>query len=95
MHTDQTQHSVDTLIIGAGLSGLSAAVDLQQAGHNVLLVDKGRGLGGRLAGRRIGDASFDHGAQFMTTRNPRFAATVQTGLQPVSQKSGTAASRLL
>lgn len=77
MQTDQIQHSVDTLIIGAGLSGLSAAVDLQQAGHNVLLVDKGRGLGGRLAGRRIGDASFDHGAQFMTTRNPRFAATVQ------------------
>ena len=77
MHTDQIQHSVDTLIIGAGLSGLSAAVDLQQAGHNVLLVDKGRGLGGRLAGRRIGEASFDHGAQFMTTRNPRFAATVQ------------------
>jgi renalase len=77
MHSDQTHHSADVLIIGAGLSGLSAAVDLQQAGHNVLLVDKGRGLGGRLAGRRIGNASFDHGAQFMTTRDPRFAATVQ------------------
>lgn len=77
MHNDQIHHSVDTLIIGAGLSGLSAARDLQHAGHNVLLVDKGRGLGGRLAGRRIGDASFDHGAQFMTTRDQRFAATVQ------------------
>jgi predicted NAD/FAD-dependent oxidoreductase len=77
MLNDQIHHSVDTLIVGAGLSGLSAANDLQQAGHNVLLVDKGRGLGGRLAGRRIGDASFDHGAQFMTTRDQRFAATVQ------------------
>jgi predicted NAD/FAD-dependent oxidoreductase len=77
MHNDQIHYSVDTLIIGAGLSGLSAARDLQQSGHNVLLVDKGRGLGGRLAGRRIGDASFDHGAQFMTTRDQRFAAIVQ------------------
>ena len=68
---------VDTLVIGAGLSGLCAAGDLQQAGHSVLLVDKGRGLGGRLAGRRIGEASFDHGAQFMTTRHPRFAETVK------------------
>ena len=70
------QHSIDILIIGAGLAGLSAANDLQQAGHNVMLVDKGRGLGGRLAGRRIGEASFDHGAQFMTARGPRFQKTV-------------------
>jgi predicted NAD/FAD-dependent oxidoreductase len=66
----------DILIIGAGLAGLSAANDLQQAGHQVLVVDKGRGLGGRLAGRRIGDATFDHGAQFMTAREPRFKAAV-------------------
>lgn len=68
--------TTDILIIGAGLAGLSAANDLQQAGHQVLVVDKGRGLGGRLAGRRIGDATFDHGAQFMTAREPRFKAAV-------------------
>lgn len=66
----------DVLIIGAGLSGLSAASELNKIGLDVLLVDKGRGLGGRLAGRRIGDASFDHGAQFMTARDPRFTAQV-------------------
>jgi len=68
--------TTDILIIGAGLAGLSAANDLQQAGHQILVVDKGRGLGGRLAGRRIGDATFDHGAQFMTAREPRFKAAV-------------------
>ena len=68
--------TTDILIIGAGLAGLSAANDLQQAGHQVLVVDKGRGLGGRLAGRRIGDATFDHGAQFMTAREPRFKAAM-------------------
>ena len=68
--------TTDILIIGAGLAGLSAANDLQQAGHQVLVIDKGRGLGGRLAGRRIGEATFDHGAQFMTAREPRFKAAV-------------------
>lgn len=68
--------TTDVLIIGAGLAGLSAANDLQQAGFQVLVIDKGRGLGGRLAGRRIGDATFDHGAQFMTAREPRFKAAV-------------------
>ena len=66
----------DVLIIGAGLAGLSAANDLHRAGLKVLMVDKGRGLGGRLAGRRIGDATFDHGAQFMTARDSRFKASV-------------------
>ena len=70
-------HQIDILIIGAGLAGLSAANDLQQAGHSVLVVDKGRGLGGRLAGRRIGAATFDHGAQFFTARESRFKAAVE------------------
>lgn len=74
-------HNTDILIIGAGLAGLSAANDLQQAGHSVLVIDKGRGLGGRLAGRRIGEATFDHGAQFMTAREPRFKAAVASWIE--------------
>ena len=74
-------HHTDILIIGAGLAGLSAANAVQAAGHNVLVVDKGRGLGGRLAGRRIDNASFDHGAQFMTTRNPKFVEQVSQWIE--------------
>ncbi|MBT5071892.1 MAG: NAD(P)-binding protein [Porticoccaceae bacterium] len=74
-----TQHT-DILIIGAGLAGLSAASKLNKLDVDMTIVDKGRGIGGRLAGRRIGDASFDHGAQFMTTRDPRFVAQVKQWL---------------
>lgn len=53
---------------GAGMAGLTAAAELQRAGCRGLVLDKGRGVGGRLASRRIGGASFDHGAQFITAR---------------------------
>jgi renalase len=63
-------------IVGAGLSGLVAARDLTNAGYDVTLVDKGRSVGGRLATRRIGEATLDHGAQFFTVRTEAFADEV-------------------
>lgn len=70
------QSTTDILIVGAGLTGLLAATDLQASGFQPHVVDKGRGVGGRLASRRIGSATFDHGAQFITARTPRFAASL-------------------
>jgi predicted NAD/FAD-dependent oxidoreductase len=72
-----SQANTDILIVGAGLAGLLAATDLQASGFHPLVVDKGRGVGGRLASRRIGPATFDHGAQFITARTPRFAALLR------------------
>jgi predicted NAD/FAD-dependent oxidoreductase len=60
------------VVVGAGLSGLVAARELGQAGIEVTIVDKGRSPGGRLATRRIGAATLDHGAQFFTVRTPAF-----------------------
>lgn len=70
--------SSSCLIIGAGMAGLAAARRLRESGWRVLLVDKGRGVGGRMATRRIGAARFDHGAQYFTTREPQFAALAAT-----------------
>jgi renalase len=66
----------DVVIVGAGLAGLMAANRLQAGGRDVLVLDKGRGVGGRLATRRIGPGQADHGAQFFTAREPEFAAFV-------------------
>jgi predicted NAD/FAD-dependent oxidoreductase len=68
--------AADVIVVGAGLSGLVAARELQAAGRTVLVIDKGRSVGGRLATRRIGDATLDHGAQFFTVRGEAFGAVV-------------------
>lgn len=67
----------DVLIVGAGLSGLMAATKLHEEAWRVLLLDKGRSVGGRLATRRIGAGRADHGAQFFTVRTPEFQTWVE------------------
>jgi renalase len=67
---------VRIVVVGAGLAGLTAARSLGARGHEVLVLDKGRSPGGRMATRRIGGATIDHGAQFFTARDDAFAAQV-------------------
>jgi predicted NAD/FAD-dependent oxidoreductase len=59
-------------VVGAGLSGLTAARILSDQGHDVVVVEKARGAGGRMSTRREGELRFDHGAQYFTARDPRF-----------------------
>jgi renalase len=66
----------DVVVVGAGLTGLTAALVIAEAGRSVSVIDKGRGVGGRLATRRIDDATFDHGAQFFTVRGDTFRVVV-------------------
>jgi predicted NAD/FAD-dependent oxidoreductase len=69
--------ATDVMVVGAGISGLLAAGRLMASGHRVIVFDKGRGVGGRLATRRIDEAVFDHGAQYFTARDPALLAIVQ------------------
>lgn len=59
-------------VIGAGMAGAAAARLLADAGASVAIFDKSRGLGGRMATRRIEGGSFDHGAQFIRAQGERF-----------------------
>ncbi len=68
----------DVVIIGAGMAGLACARALAAAGKAPLVIDKGRGIGGRMATRRValagGEVAFDHGAQYFSVRDPGLAA---------------------
>ena len=66
----------DVVIVGAGIAGLSAAAELVASGRRVVVLEKSRGVGGRMATRRVGDAVCDHGAQFFTVRGPAFRGMV-------------------
>ncbi len=60
-------------VVGAGMAGVVCARTLLQAGHRVTLIEKSRGFGGRMATRRTEFGGFDHGAQYFTVRDKRFA----------------------
>lgn len=72
----------DCVIIGAGISGLMAARKLLEAGQKVLILEKARGPGGRMATRRIastqGEARLDFGAQYFTARDAEFSQWVES-----------------
>lgn len=63
-------------IVGAGLAGLSCAQALRSAGLQVTVLDKSRGVAGRMSTRRGEGWQADHGAQYFTARHPAFAAEV-------------------
>jgi renalase len=59
----------DFIIIGAGISGLNTARKLDKiTSGNLLVLEKSRGIGGRIATRRTLNTKFDHGAQFYKLR---------------------------
>lgn len=72
----QTASTPRVAVIGAGMAGASCAAGLRAAGLQVSLFDKSRGVGGRMATRRVPDAglAFDHGCTHFGARQPRFKA---------------------
>ncbi len=67
------QQNGPIVVVGAGISGLCAARRLVSAGYSVRVLEKSRGLGGRLATRRVGADTWDTGAQSISARSPWFA----------------------
>lgn len=67
----------DVAIIGAGLSGVTCALDLKAAGQRVCILDKSRGLGGRMATRRASGLAVDHGLRYWQPASDGLKALTQ------------------
>jgi len=77
------------IIIGAGMAGLACARRLADAGMTPVVLDKGRGIGGRVATRRAGYLQFDHGAQYVNAHGAGFASVLD-GLENADALAGWA-----
>ncbi len=67
----------DVIVVGGGIAGLTAAGVLRRGGLLPVVLDKGRGPGGRLATLDVeaaggGTAVFDYGAQQISARGTEF-----------------------
>ena len=72
----------DVAVVGAGISGLTAARRLQHGGKTVVVLEGGPALGGRAAtcmvnGSTDVEVNVDHGAQSFTAHDPRFVEQVE------------------
>lgn len=55
------------IVIGGGIAGLTAAYRLQQAGHNVRVLESAERVGGRMITLEWNGIRFDPGAEFITS----------------------------
>ena len=61
----------DAVIVGAGLAGLSCAVDLHEAGYDVVVLEASDGVGGRVRTDTVDELLLDRGFQLL---NPAYPA---------------------
>ena len=76
-------HKTETLVIGAGIAGLTIARELHMQGRSVMCIDKARGTGGRMSSKRLaadnGAAlSFDLGCSSFTATSNAFRQEVDS-----------------
>ncbi len=63
-------------VVGAGIAGVACAQALTAAGHVVVVLDRGRVPGGRMASRTLHDRRVDLGASYFTVSDDGFRAVV-------------------
>jgi monoamine oxidase len=66
-----TPELTDTIVIGAGLAGLTTAHHLHKAGHRVIVFEARDRVGGRTYSKNLGGTIFDLGGQWLGTSQKR------------------------
>ena len=67
---------VDVVIVGAGLSGLAAARQIQQSGLSVVILESSDAVGGRVRTDKVDGFLLDRGFQVLLTAYPELATQV-------------------
>ena len=57
---------IDIIVIGGGISGLTAAYELKKHDKKVMVLEKNNFIGGRMSSKMIDGINFSLGAQFVT-----------------------------
>lgn len=65
------------VVVGAGIAGVACARELRAAGLPVVVRDRGRRVGGRMAVRTVEGRPVDVGASYLTARDPAFVELVE------------------
>ncbi|OEF98198.1 protoporphyrinogen/coproporphyrinogen oxidase [Desulfuribacillus alkaliarsenatis] len=55
----------DIIVVGAGISGLTVAYEVQKQGHKVLVLEANSRVGGRIYTEQVDDFTYEVGAQFL------------------------------
>jgi monoamine oxidase len=81
----------DVLVLGAGVSGLAAAVRITQAGHTVVVLEARDRVGGRVLTHRNErwPVAVDLGAEFVQGHIPALLALAYNASEPVIELGGT------
>jgi len=77
---------VDAVIVGAGIAGLAAARHLSRAGREVVVLESGERVGGRMQTDRVDGYTIDRGFQVINPYYPelhRLGVLPELGLQPL------------
>ena len=71
--------TLDAVVVGAGLAGLSAAGALRRAGRSVLVLEAQDGVGGRVRTDRVDGFTLDRGFQVLLTAYPEVRERLDLG----------------
>ncbi len=80
---------VEVAVIGAGMAGITCAIELQRLGKQVVVFEKSRGVGGRMATRRLFETRADHGTCYLTPKGSRFQAVLDQAIAAGVMRSWT------
>ena len=80
-------------VVGAGVAGLTAAYELVQRGHQVVVLEASDRVGGKLRTAEVADATVDVGAEAMLARRPEGVALADSLGLPIVHPT-SASSRI-